>query len=246
MAVGSSVLAAIAQFYDYSIAFLVGGLIIILIILFPLLIKEPKKRIKREKIGKLLIGEFKKKQTQILASFASFININRGLLFIVIPIYMKVFLNLQIAQIGLIVAIYPISSALGSIVGGTTADKWTRKRTMYLFSIISIVFLVLLILADTWVNLAVIYGIIGFLQGGYISVYCAILMNATNPKIGATQFSILTSIGNAGMLAGETVSGTFIAIFGFTRTFLYSAWFFGPALIILHFVKEKKQIKESN
>jgi PAT family beta-lactamase induction signal transducer AmpG len=243
MAVGSSLLAAIAQFYDYSIAFLVGGLIVILIILFPLVIKETKKRIKREKIGKLLIGEFKKKQTQILASFASFININRGLLFIVIPIYMKVFLNLQIAQIGLIVAIYPISSALGSIAGGMTADKWTRKRTMYLFSIISIIFLVLLVLADTWVNLAVIYGIIGFLQGGYVSAYCAILMNATNPKIGATQFSILTSIGNAGMLAGETVSGTFIAVFGFTRTFLYSAWFFGPALIILHFVKDRTNMK---
>ena len=241
MAVGSSVLAAIAQFYGYQMAFLAGGLIVILIILFPLAIKEAKKRIKREKIAKLLIGEFKKKQTQILASFASLININRGLLFIVIPIYMKVFLNLEIAQIGLIVAIYPISSALGSIVGGTTADKWTRKRTLYLFSIISIVFLVLLLLADTWVNLAVIYGIIGFLQGGYISVYCAILMNATNPKIGATQFSILTSLGNAGMLAGETVSGAFITVFGFTRTFLYSAWFFGPALIVLHFIKEKNK-----
>jgi PAT family beta-lactamase induction signal transducer AmpG len=244
MAIGSSVLAYIAQFYGYSIAFLVAGLIVVLILLFPLAIKETKKRIKNQKMVKLLIGEFKKKQTQILAILPLVLDINKGLLMIVIPIYMKVILNLEIAQIGLIVAIFPITSAIGSIVGGTTADIWTRKRTLYLFIWISIIFSALLILADTWIILAGIYGIIGFLQGGYITVNCAILMNATNPKIGATQFSILTSLGNAGMTAGETISGIFIAVFGFTRTFLYSAWFFGPALIVLNFVKEKKNMKK--
>jgi MFS family permease len=244
MAVGSSVLASIAQFYGYHMAFLVAGIIVILIILFPLLIKETKKRIKHQKIAKPLIGEFKKKQTQILATLAPVLHINKGLLMIVIPLYMKVFLNLEIAQIGLIVTIFPITSAFGSIVGGTTADKWTRKKTLYLFVWISIVFSALLILADTWIILAVIYGIVGFLQGGLVTVGCAMFMGATNPKIGGTQFSILTSLGNAGMLAGESVSGILITVFGFTRTFLYSAWFFGPALIVLHFVKEQKQRKK--
>lgn len=245
MAVGSSVLASIAQFFGYQMAFLVAGLIVVLIILFPLIVKETKKRIKRQKMAKLLIGEFKKKQTQVLAILAPLIGINKGLLMIVIPLYMKVGLNLEIAQIGLIVAIFPVTSAVGSIVGGATADQWTRKKTLYLLVWISIVFSALLILADTWIILGVIYGIIGFLQGGYMTVKCAILMNATNRKIGATQFSILTSLANAGMMAGETISGTFIAVFGFTRTFLYSAWFFGPALLVLHFYKEQKQMKKS-
>jgi MFS family permease len=144
------------------------------------------------------------------------------------------------------VAIFPITSAVGSIVGGATADKWTRKKTLYLLFWISIVFSTLLILADTWIILAVIYGIIGFLQGGYSAVGCAMFMDVTNPKIGATQFSILTSLSNVGMLSGETISGTLITVFGFTRTFLYSSWFFGPALLVLHFVKEQKQMKKSN
>jgi MFS family permease len=87
MAVGSSVLASIAQFYGYHIAFLVAGLIVILIILFPLIVKETKKRIKHQKIAKLLIGEFKKKQTQVLTILAPLYHINKGLLMIVIPIY---------------------------------------------------------------------------------------------------------------------------------------------------------------
>jgi MFS family permease len=243
MAVGSSVLGSIAQFYGYKITFLSASLIVVLIIIFPLLIKENKKKIKYQKRIKILLGEFKKKQTQLLAALPPFLNINKGLLLIVIPIYMKVGLNLEIAQIGLIVAIFPITSAFGSIVGGAISDKWTRKNTLYLFIWGSIVCSALLITADFWIILAIIYGIIGFLQGGYMTVKCAMLMDITNPQVGATQFSILTSLGNAGMLAGESVSGILVAAIGFTRTFLYSAWIFGPSLLILHFVKRKNKSK---
>jgi hypothetical protein len=43
------------------------------------------------------------------------------------------------------------------------------------------------------------------------------------------------------MAGGETMSGTLIAMFGFSRTFLYSGWVFGPALLLLYFIKLKKQ-----
>jgi MFS family permease len=244
MAVGSSLLAAIAQFYGYPMAFLVAGLIVAVIIIFPLLIKETKKRIKQQKMAKLLIKEFKKKQTQVLSVLVPIINLNKGFILIVIPIFMKVFLNLEIAQIGLIVAVFPITSAFGSIIGGAISDKWTRKKALYLFVCFSIVFSGLLIIADTWIILAVIYGAIGFLQGGYISIKAAMIMSVSNPKIGATQFSILMGLGNAGMIVGESISGPFITAFGFSRSFLYSAWFFGPALLIIHFLKEKKANKK--
>lgn len=244
MAVGSSLLAVIAQFYGYPMAFFVAGIIVVLIIVFPLAIKETKQRIKNQKIAKLIIEEFKKKQTQVLSVLLPIINLNKGFILIVIPIFMKVFLNLEIAQIGLIVAIFPITSAFGSIIGGTTSDKWTRKKALYLFVWLSIVFSALLILADTWIILAVIYGGIGFLQGGYISIKAAIIMSISNPKVGATQFSILMGLGNAGMLVGESISGSFITFFGFTRSFLFSAWFFGPALLVIHFIKEQKRNKK--
>jgi len=43
MAVGASLLAVTAQFYGYPMAFFVAGIIVVLIILFPLLVKETKK-----------------------------------------------------------------------------------------------------------------------------------------------------------------------------------------------------------
>jgi len=245
MAVGSSLLAVIAQFYGYSMSFFVAAIIVIIIILFPLVIKETKKRVKQQKMGKLLIKEFKKKQTQVLTVLVPIINLNKGFILIIIPIFMKVILNLDIAQIGLIGALFPITSALGSIIGGATSDKWTRKKALFLFIVLSMVFSALLIIADTWIILAVIYAAIGFLQGGYISIKAAMLMSVSNPKVGATQFSILMGLGNGGMIVGESISGPLIAAFGFARSFLFSAWFFGPALLVIHFIKQKKQIKNN-
>lgn len=240
MAFGSAVLAAVASTFNYQTTFLIAGIIYLVIILFPLIVRESKMVIKREKVTKILINEFKKKQTQVLTALAPLLWINRGMLLLVIPLYMKIGLILDIAQIGLLVALFPVTSAIGSIVGGTVADKWTRKTTLYMFLWMSIIFSASFILADTWIILAVFYGIFGFLQGASVSISCAMYMDVTNPHVGATQFSILTSLGNAGMMAGETISGTLITALGFTRTFLYSAWIFGPSLLLLHFVKRKK------
>ena len=97
----------------------------------------------------------------------------------------------------------------------------------------------LLIFADTWVLLAIIYHVVGFLQGG--STYSALMslfMDISNPKIGATQFSVLTSITNFGDYGIAIFSGTLVVVLGYTRLFLYAAWLVGPALLILYFVSE--------
>lgn len=98
----------------------------------------------------------------------------------------------------------------------------------------------LLIIADTWQILIFIYSMIGFLTGAtHFAAMGALYMDITNPKIGATQYSILTSISNFGDIGIATISGTLVLMLGYTRFFLYAAWIIGPALLVLYFVKEK-------
>ena len=246
VAVGSSLIALIAKLFGYSLAFLSAGSIIILIVLFPLIIKEIKIVKKRQKMGSLLVGEFKKKTTQLVAIFSPIVFINSGLLMVIIPLYMKISLQLDIAQIGLIMAIFPVTSAAGSLAGGAISDRWGRKNPLYVFIGLSIFFTAALIFANTWQIIAVVYGIIGFLQGGYFAAALAMFMDVINPKVGATQFSILTGLANLGMLnMGSGSGGILVVMLGFSRTFLYSAWIFGPALLILHFIRLKKHIRKA-
>jgi hypothetical protein len=65
-------------------------------------------------------------------------------------------------------------------------------------------------------------------------------MDITNPKIGATQFSILASIHNFGDISISMISGSLVLMLGYDRFFLYSALIIGPALLILYFIKETR------
>ena len=244
MAIGSASLGIIAASLGYSIAFFVVGVIVFFIILLPLVVHENIIVKQKVRITSLLIGEFKKRNTQLVSLFAVFFTVNRGMLIVLIPLFMSMKLHLDIAQIGLIITVFPIACVLGSICGGSLSDMWERKNTLYIFIGGSIFFSAALILASDWLLLTVVYGIIGFLQGGYATSALTMMMDETNPKIGATQFSIFTSLGNAGMTVGETASGSLVAMLGFTRTFLYSAWFFGPALLILYFIRTKKFLRK--
>jgi len=104
------------------------------------------------------------------------------------------------------------------------------------------VFSAILIFADTWQMVAFLYAIIGFLQGG--GMYAAggaLLMDVTNPTIGATQYSIFVSIENFSEFGVGAISGSLIVMLGFGRVFLYSAWSLGPPLLILYFIRLTKK-----
>ena len=245
MVVAASILAPIAQIYGYGYGFLIAGLIVLFIVIFPLVVKETKTIKKRPKVASLLIGEFKKRTTQLTAIFTPLSTINIGLLAFVVPLYMKISLQLDIAQIGLITAIFPVTKVVGSLVGGAIADKCGRKILLYGILGGGGFFSATLIFANNWQIFALLYGIIGFLQGGHYSALGAMLMDVTNPKIGATQFSILSSLGNVGITGAGTAGGSLVTMLGFGRVFLYSAWVFGPALLILHFIRFKKHFRKA-
>ena len=82
-------------------------------------------------------------------------------------------------------------------------------------------------------------------MGAHSTVSCAQFMDVTNPRIGATQYGIFTGIANVGLNGGGMITGSMVTALGFTRTFLYSGWVFGPALLILYFIKLKDHIRRS-
>ena len=136
--------------------------------------------------------------------------------------------------------LFTISIATGSIFGGILADRFGRKTTLYLLIFSSILFTALLIFSNSWEYFTLIYCIVGFLQGGYTAPICAMFMDVTNPRIGAAQYSIFISLFNFGIMIGMTISGSLYVMLGISRVFLYSAWVFGPVLLILYFIRLKK------
>jgi MFS family permease len=240
MAIGTSMIASIAQVYGYGMSFLACGSIILVLMIYPILVKEVKLLKERPKIASHIKEEFKKRNTQLVTLFYIFTGIAIGILMFVIPLYMKTVLHMEIGQIGLIMTIYPITTVIGSLVGGALSDRWGRIKVLYTFIGAVIVTYPALIYANTWQIFALIYGVCGFFDGGYGSTSNALAMDVCNPKIGTTQYSIMCSVANFGEQGTGAISGSLIVLLGFGRMFLLSSWICGPALLILYFIRLKK------
>jgi len=240
LAGGDLLFPFIAKTLGYNMVFLTAGFIILPIVLFPLIIKEKKFVKKPQKVGTLLIQEFKKRTTLVIAIFAVLVTMSSGMILLIAPIWMNTGLKLDITQVGLVTMLFTIAIAIGSIIGGIFADKLGRKITLYILIFSSVFFTVSLIFTNSWEYFTLIYCIIGFLQGGYSSAVVAIFYDVTNPRIAATQYAIFTSLFNFGIMIAQTMSGPLYVMLGVSRVFLYSAWIFGPALLILYFIRLKK------
>lgn len=242
VAVTSIFMSSIADNYSYSFSFFISGLIVLAIIVFPLLVKDTSVRIIKDKIRKLLVNEFKKKNTQLVTFFFPFAGFSFGLLGIVLPQYMEDEFLLSQSTIGWVMAIGSIATVIGNVVGGFMADHWGRKNSIYVFIGLSLIFSASFVFASTLDILIIIWFIVGFMHGGNYSVVGALAMDITNPRIGASQYSMLMAAGNAGEMSGAALSGTMITFIGFTSTFLYSGWFYGPALLISYYIKSSFKI----
>ncbi len=240
-AIGAGLLPFIGSNFGYGLAYFTNGVIILLLLIFPFFVKEALRFKTRPKIVPLIQKEFKKKTTLLVALFSPLVFMNEGMLSFIMPIFMRDNLGLGDVQIGLIAAILPITLAIGSIIGGIATDKFGRKRTLYILLGFSAIFTASLIFANNWWKLSIIYGIIGFLMGGHSTVSCALFMDITNPRIGATQYGIFTGIANIGLNGGGMVTGTLVAALSYSQTFLYASWVFGPTILVLYFIRLKKR-----
>jgi len=239
MGFGGILLAFIATYYGFEMVFITTSFLIFLSIILPLFVKEKKIDIRRKLIKPLLIKEFKKRNTQIVALFGFVAAMNYGMLRFVIPEYMTNVLLLDKMQIGLLTGTYPISIVIGAIIGGIAADKWGRKKILYITLTGLLISSALLVTADTWEKLTIIYAFIGILTGASsYSAMSALMMDITNPKIGGAQYSFLTSIANFGNISISMISGSLVVFLSYNRFFLYTALTVGISLLILYSVKE--------
>lgn len=241
VAAGSLAFPFIVKTQGYNSIFLISSIVFLGFLLLPILIKNTKKIKPAKKISKVLLNEFKKKNVIKISILTPIMMISTGLLVFVAPLYMKTDLKLDITQIGIISMLFTLSFAVGSLVGGYISDIISRKKFLGCLLITSAFFTVFFIFTDSWQNFSILYPIIGFLQGSTHAAYLAILMDNTNPRVGATQFSIYSGLSNLGNIGTSSISGLILVNLGFNRMFLLSAWFFGPALLILYFIKNQKK-----
>ena len=235
MMLGNIVLGNLADNIGFSFSFLIGGVIIFCISLLPLLIAEGKKQAKEKQIITHFLKEIKNKKILLFLLFLTLVSLNSGIISLAVPLFMDISLQLNIATIGYISAVFSFSRALGSFTFGTVSDSWGRNKTIFINILMTMFATACLVFVNGSEMLLIVYAALGFLTGGLFAVVFALSMDKTNHLIVATQFGIFMAALNIGELVGGSISGSIIAIFDFNRVFLYATWVLGPTILIFYF-----------
>jgi MFS family permease len=239
LGLGAIILTYIAQTFGHRYMFILAGIMILVNIILPSVIAEAEKVIRENKVKELLFKEFKKKYVKLLLLFIPLAAIGGGFINFGIGIYAKNVLELSDFQIGLLSAGSIAFAIPGSILAGIVSDKFGRKQAIYLFEIAFAIIVILFISTDSF-NIKILFYLFGWFFGmGSNAAVFALYMDATNPKIGGTQFSLYNGFANLGFEGAGIFVGSLFVLLGYDTTFLIGALAVFPPLILLHFIHIK-------
>lgn len=233
-------LTFIAENLGYKFVFIFAGIYVLIILILPLLIKDTNNKKKQEKVAPIFINELKNNTIKLMILFAAIIGISSGLFAFVTPLFATNVIKLSVSQIGFIAAFVPIIAISGAIIGGTISDKWGRKKAIYTMVIPTIIFINFIMFSRSLIILVIPYFFIIFLSAGRWAASSAMFMDVTNKKIRATEYSLFNSLEILGYVIASIFTGLLIAILGYTFIFVFMGLTLIPPLIILYFIKLKK------
>lgn len=137
--------------------------------------------------------------------------------------YLNEGLNISLSMVGLYTSVFGIGTALGGLVGGPLMRKvGERNSVLAALLITSAVTFVLALTHSAGLMWAIVF-LFGFAFGYYETVYFALGMAFSDPRIAAFMFSVIMAVGNFGIAGGQPLAGALVDSLGFQPMFMIFA-----------------------
>ncbi len=137
--------------------------------------------------------------------------------------YLQNTFNISLSTAGFFTTIWGVGVVFGSIAGGWFINKLGNRNAVLIAIGIALVSILSLAAINTLTFAWFLVALFGICYGTYQTVYFALAMEYTDPRIAATMFSILMAVTNIGQGVGLGLTGFFADSFGFKTTFIIMA-----------------------
>ncbi len=131
--------------------------------------------------------------------------------------------TIALSTAGLLTTVWGIGVVLGGVFGGSLIQRLGRPQAVNLSLIVSIVSGLALSVTPNAFLAWPIVALFGLSYGTYQTLYFALSMNCTDPRIAASMFAILMAATNVAQGAGMAISGLLTDSIGFRWTFFILA-----------------------
>ena len=129
----------------------------------------------------------------------------------------------SMSTIGLMVTVWGLGVVAGGITGGWLTDRIGRKNSLLVAIFLALISIGALAIIP---SLGWAWGLVaafGLAYGYYETVYFALSMRASDPRIAASMYAILMAVANIGTGIGLGVTGVLVDNAGFRLTFVILA-----------------------
>ncbi|MBI9049658.1 MAG: MFS transporter [Anaerolineaceae bacterium] len=240
----SGVIGVVAQNISWNAVFWLLGILPLLPLFIVLGIKEEPRKAEHAFEWKAF-GAFKKKKIIMLGLLGALYSlIIYGANQNVNPFLVENF-HFNLATAGLMSTVWGIGVVIGGIAGGKLTDKIGQRVAVRVAIYTSMIAIIGLALITTSTLAWILVFIFGLAFGYYETIYFALSMDLSDPKIAASMFSLLMAVANIGTAIGLPLSGSLAVGIGYRPTFILLALINLAALPMLPVIfKEKKVVGE--
>jgi MFS family permease len=137
-----------------------------------------------------------------------------------ISAYLNESLKIDLTTVGYYTAVYGIGVVVGGITGGSLMKKLGRRNSLLGAAVVTAVVTFILAATKSPLLMWAIVFLVGFVFGDYETVYFAMGMDFTDPRIAAFMFSVTMAVGNFGIAAGSSLAGVLVDSVGFAWMFV--------------------------
>lgn len=137
--------------------------------------------------------------------------------------YLNEELSISLGMVGLYTSVFGIGTVLGGLVGGPLMRKVGERNSVLAALLITSAVTFVLALTGSAGLMWVIVFLFGFAFGYYETVYFALGMAFSDPRIAAFMFSVIMAVGNFGIAGGQPLAGVLVDSLGFNSMFMIFA-----------------------
>ncbi len=187
------------------------------------LVQEKKERVPEMQFSKAAFGAFKDKAFLLFLALGVIYPLALYSAQGMVGAYLNEGLKISLGLVGLYTSVFGIGTVLGGLVGGPLMRKFGERNSVLAALLITSAATFILALTTSAGLMWAIVFLFGFAFGYYETVYFALGMAFSDPRIAAFMFSVIMAVGNFGIAGGQPLAGVLVDSLGFQAMFMIFA-----------------------
>lgn len=139
-------------------------------------------------------------------------NLNDGMIWGLFPILLAS-KSFSLAEVGKVVAIYPIVWGLGQLVTGKLADIWIKKSMLFWGMLVQGIAIISMVFADSFVEFTILSALLGMGTAMVYPTFLAAIADYTHPEQRANSIGVFRLWRDLGYAIGAILTGIIADVF---------------------------------